>query len=279
MAKVMSIFKGVAKRKVNCEVILMTPKLAKSILETCNTGNRKLRAAHVRKLAGAMTRGEWNMNHQGIAFADTGRLLDGQHRLNAVIQSGKSVDFVVFHDLDEKTYRGMDKGAGRSHANSLGMDENLASILGKIYDLSNPRESATPDIIEKMDSVFGATASALLAMKSPTRKKVSNATVRAVATLRAMMNPSDRGYVFMAYHNMCRKGEGSELSRTTNKFLEICRSDSAGRSQSGGRDKFVAQAWIGLNPEKQNLSVIRVANPKKTSLEVQDFIMKAIANA
>ena len=68
--------------------------LAKEWLEK-NTFNRKLSRHTVNKYASDMKAGNWTLNHQGIAFDDAGVLVDGQHRLMAVIESGVTVPMMV----------------------------------------------------------------------------------------------------------------------------------------------------------------------------------------
>ena len=70
------------------EVVLVTPLLAKKWLER-NTDNRDIRPSVVTGLAESITRGEWVLSHQGIAFAKSGRLLDGQHRLLAIVEANR----------------------------------------------------------------------------------------------------------------------------------------------------------------------------------------------
>ena len=76
------------------------PKTAQKYLEA-RTLNRALNKSKVNTYAAAMSAGNWKTNHQGIALDETGRLIDGQHRLNAIVQSGKSVRMqVTRYELD-----------------------------------------------------------------------------------------------------------------------------------------------------------------------------------
>src|SRR3954467_14111979 len=67
-------------------LVEVTPDLAAQWLRA-NTGNRPVREAHVRSLAEEITADRWKVTHQGIAFSLSGRLMDGQHRLRAVIRA------------------------------------------------------------------------------------------------------------------------------------------------------------------------------------------------
>lgn len=66
---------------------LVTPKMAAEWLKL-NTANRKLRRWWASAIASAIKRGEYVCTHQGVAFSASGVLLDGQHRLVAIVVQG-----------------------------------------------------------------------------------------------------------------------------------------------------------------------------------------------
>lgn len=66
----------------------ITPEWAKKILETRNPKNRTMHRATVEKLVRDMKNGAFHLTHQGICFYESGDLADGQHRLQAGVESG-----------------------------------------------------------------------------------------------------------------------------------------------------------------------------------------------
>ena len=78
----------------NAYTVDVTPELAESWLETGKT-DRPVSERRIDNFAAQMETGQWRLNHNGIAFADNGTLLDGLHRLRAVIRSGKTVPMIV----------------------------------------------------------------------------------------------------------------------------------------------------------------------------------------
>jgi len=76
--------------------VVVTPEMARQILETCNySGQRSVSKSHVAKLAVQMRNGAWAPGSQ-IAFGLLDHkvtLVNGQHRLNAVIEVGQPVEF------------------------------------------------------------------------------------------------------------------------------------------------------------------------------------------
>ena len=74
---------------------IITPQWASQILETRNPKNRPISKPFVERMARDMVCGAFATTHQGIAFDENGDLLDGQHRLAAVVKSGKPIEMVV----------------------------------------------------------------------------------------------------------------------------------------------------------------------------------------
>src|SRR5687768_3937102 len=68
---------------------LVTPDRAKQMLLNVRDKNRSLKENSVQIYAEAMRRGDWQFNGDPIRFGADGKLFDGQHRLTAIIRSGK----------------------------------------------------------------------------------------------------------------------------------------------------------------------------------------------
>jgi hypothetical protein len=81
----------------------ISPEIAERYL-THNTRNRKVVAAHVDAIARDIRSGNWMMNAQPICFSRSGRLLNGQHRLSAVLQAGEAIEVPVMRGLPEEAY-------------------------------------------------------------------------------------------------------------------------------------------------------------------------------
>lgn len=81
----------------------------------------------VESYASDMARGRWGLSHQGLAFDEEGRLIDGQHRLWAVIKAGIPIKMMVTTGLPKSTNGGfsiptmdiIDRGKNRTVGNQL----------------------------------------------------------------------------------------------------------------------------------------------------------------
>lgn len=119
------------------EIIAVTPELAAKWLKQ-NTSNRHLRKRAIADYARDMVAGKWRLNGEAIKFATDGTLLDGQHRLHAVIESGVAIPFLVVTGLANETQETMDAGRKRSAADAFGLRGEahatvLASVLKRIW--------------------------------------------------------------------------------------------------------------------------------------------------
>lgn len=90
------------------EVVMVTPEVAQQWLQR-NTRNRTATEEYIQRLANAMERGEFQFNGDAIRFSRSGVLLDGQHRLAAIVRSRTPVQQVVVSGLDDDTQVTMDR--------------------------------------------------------------------------------------------------------------------------------------------------------------------------
>lgn len=110
----------------------VTPALAEKWLNQ-NTHNRNLRDKAVLAYARDMEAGNWAENGESIKFAKDGTLLDGQHRLSAVVLSGVTVKMFVVTGLDNGSQETMDDGRKRSLSDALHLrGESNAVVLGSL---------------------------------------------------------------------------------------------------------------------------------------------------
>lgn len=99
----------------------ITPEKAAELLKA-NTRNRKLRQSLVDLYASDMKAGLWLQTHQGIAINCDGTILDGQHRLAAIVASGVTITMLVARGVPASSQVAMDDHAKRSCADALTLD-------------------------------------------------------------------------------------------------------------------------------------------------------------
>jgi hypothetical protein len=97
---------------MNQQKELITPEIAERYLES-NAGNRPLSSARLDAYVQMMLQKRWVENPHGVVFSANGRLIDGQHRLAAIVKSGVSCVMWVARDAIEGTERVIDMGCPR----------------------------------------------------------------------------------------------------------------------------------------------------------------------
>jgi hypothetical protein len=101
------------KVAIEMKLVLVTPKLAKDTLEF-NTNNRILSPVRVDEFVWLIKNGLFQTTHQGIALDEDGILLDGQHRLAAIVKSNCSVYMWVAKGLTKEALLAIDTGKSRN---------------------------------------------------------------------------------------------------------------------------------------------------------------------
>lgn len=104
------------------DLVMMSPELAREALATM-VANRPVTMAHVRNLAGAIKSGEWRGSdtRELIKFSGDGRLIDGQHRLMAIIEAGVPIVVGVTFGCDPSVFDVLDTGRARSGGDVLAL--------------------------------------------------------------------------------------------------------------------------------------------------------------
>ena len=96
---------------------VITPEVASQMLEQ-NTMNRPISKPHVAFLKREMLSGRWKFNGDTITTNGTG-LIDGQHRLQACVESGVSFETLVVEGIPQSVFDTKDVGKRRSKADTL----------------------------------------------------------------------------------------------------------------------------------------------------------------
>lgn len=112
--KNMEVVNAETTKVISTEIMVITPEFANKLLER-NGCIRKIKPAVVKKYTDAILAGDFICTNVGIGLDKDGRLIDGQHRLAAVVKSGKSIKQVVCYYSHSGTakYIPIDRGVRR----------------------------------------------------------------------------------------------------------------------------------------------------------------------
>lgn len=111
----------------------ITPDVAKLYLGS-NISNRRVSRERVSYLAEQMKSGEWEISNDAICFDEDGALINGQHRLLALIEYGQPLQFLVGRGYNRDVFTIMDTGKNRSagdvfYINGVKNSTNTAAMV------------------------------------------------------------------------------------------------------------------------------------------------------
>jgi hypothetical protein len=105
--------------KTTAEIRTATKQLVDSLL-SMNIQNRPIKQGVVEKYARDIKAGKWMLTNQGIGVSDSGVLIDGQHRLEAIKSTGyPPVPILVVTGLSDGCKLAVDQHAKRSARDML----------------------------------------------------------------------------------------------------------------------------------------------------------------
>lgn len=106
------------KTNATVEIMDVSPEIASEWLSDMWDGQRMVRKTHIERLVSDMQSGRFSLSPDAILRVN-GKLANGQHRLRAVMKSGKSQPFLVMTSDDAELYKVIDAGIKRTVADGL----------------------------------------------------------------------------------------------------------------------------------------------------------------
>lgn len=248
-------------------VMRITPKDAERIL-TGNTGNRNVRVAQVASLANTIMNGGWVTTHQGIAISKSGKVLDGQHRLMAIIKSGIAVEIAVTTDVDDMAFRAIDTGITRNMRDIFGGDSRVIETIRLAASLHTGNAKVSADFFEPYyrSHLFNL-ATDLITHTGKTTKRFTTAGNK-LGTILATYTNLDTDYAFSQYR-ACALLDFDRMSRYVKSYFKYVSEN--GYSGSGSPDAGKAQinsvifSMKAFDEERKDLIQFRVLPSERAS--------------
>lgn len=189
--------------EIKTEIKQVTPVWADMVLKSANIDNRSMRQGWVKTLAGVIKRGEWQLTHQGIAFDTDGILIDGQHRLAAIVMSGQTVPVSVTTGLERKAFGAIDVHAKRSIGDLTRLPRKTAEVcrFAALLLYGEHQPSAT-QVSEIGNSGLAAISNELIDFCGTSRYVITAVPIRLTVCILANKYPSKKMNLFEAYRRM-----------------------------------------------------------------------------
>lgn len=117
------------------KIMRITPDKALDLLKHNLNRQRPMDKRLVEQIKRDIINGDFVTTHQGIALDDDGNLIDGQHRLQAIADSGRTVTMLVTTGMTRNAFSVVDTGKARTYR-----DYAITSGIGK----EDPLYASTP---------------------------------------------------------------------------------------------------------------------------------------
>lgn len=192
--------------KIQFTEMKIGPRLASKFLRSNSDDNRKLSNPTVKKYARDMTMNRWDLTAEPIMVTQCGELINGQHRLQAVVLSGKTIKFTLATVPDSSTFRVLDQGRARKNSDILGTSNTvlvpLNMFLRGVLNITAP----TPHDLEvARQTEIGATLFEIDSLVKPAGKLWKNSGVRAACAAAIVSGVVSKEEAFEAYRTISRK--------------------------------------------------------------------------
>lgn len=139
-------------QQVTVSIDMTDPSAAKSLLGL-NTQNRRIRPLHVASIASDYATGNYTFTGSPVVVSNDGVLLDGQHRLLAIIKADVTIPLLIVRGVKAQSQINIDTGQRRKFGDVLTLrgysdGKNLASLVAHAYRWEkgekNPAGSVRP---------------------------------------------------------------------------------------------------------------------------------------
>ena len=103
-----------------CEIVNLTPAMAEAMF-ALNTNNRHALASRITQYADLMRQGKWRLTAEGLGVSTHDVIINGGHRLQAIMASGCTVPMTIWFGCDPDEFMVVDGGRSRGADQLLAM--------------------------------------------------------------------------------------------------------------------------------------------------------------
>jgi hypothetical protein len=223
-----------------------------------NRGNRNIVQAHVAAMARDIGNGRWMFNAQPICFSRSGRLLNGQHRLSAVLEAGQPIEVLVMRNLPEEAFETYDKQAKKAPAVDEMFDDfgdkaliSATAVLLWRREMKPPGQpNATPTAAEIRDVI--QTHPDLMRLRGFARKMVryGRASALAYAAYKVLRDDPQMGKVFLdRLETAANLPPGHIIIKLRDRLIDLRKADQSNQIDEvlNAWEKFRRKPGIPIN--------------------------------
>lgn len=268
---------------IRFELMNITVEMAAKWLRENNEGNRAIRPSVVKKYAQDLILGYWRLTHQCVAFDSQGRLIDGQHRLSAIVLANKSMTaYVAYYDSREEAMKlPIDMQATRAMYDVLQVSRRDQETCAALYRYLVPYTSQSVASLDMMVTGLRNELDWVHACVTTTVKQRSAAPARAAIVTLLREFPHEKEDLCRLY----RAFVGMDLEGLPSSIMALIKNLDGASLLSGGGGKCQKELYLrvyyAFHPRNRSVKVIRLADQdalmreiRKTTAETMKGIIK-----
>lgn len=223
---------------VRSVAVYLNPETAKAMLAR-NVRNRKLSDQVVEKYVEEILNDEWRLTPAAVGFDSEGTLVDGQHRLSAIVKAGMTVPMVITTGLPVAAQEKVDRQRRRSLFDALylsGQVRNrkwveIATCLARRTVSSNSGSTPPDSVVKQALEIHKVAITAITDfMGEKSVKGISQASFLAAAVLYHEIN-AEKCLEFM---DAIRTGAGLALDHPALRLRKLLMGESVLHSMPRG---------------------------------------------
>ena len=230
----------------------ITPETARLYLEFNSNQQRSIRYGWVRSLSKMIKDGDFILTHQSIAFDKTGALIDGQHRLLAIVDAEKPARIMVTRGVDPEAWHATDQGVVRTAKEVTGLERRSAEsarfIAKMVFNEGRPSSKKMIDITR---SRLGMKIEEIRKHAPSLPRYYAQVPMLVIASLRDLISDSDDA------KNQYRALTIQDFDSMSSASKALCRQVTSGVARKTGPDMY-CRAWVVFDPKRAGLSKIQV---------------------
>jgi hypothetical protein len=193
---------------VASSIEVITPEKAQGWLEANTFVNRRVRDTHVKMIASEIREGRWKLNGEAIVFDPQGNLLDGQHRLWAIIEANRAVSSVVVRNITPDAFATLDSGVKRTAGDVLsasGIKNGMSAaaaiklvhfVMSNDHNILNKMSNA--ETLALMDRYVGIEEASTLVCNTTQARRIMAGTPLAATMYFALQVDRDKALDFLS---------------------------------------------------------------------------------
>lgn len=247
--------------------VTITPEMAETLLSK-NARNRVISKHNVDMMVKDIKNGKYELTHEAIAIAEDGSLVDGQHRLMAIKESGIPVKTMICYNAVRSTK--INKGVKRTPRQSLlmsgliekeSMENNpfTQSLIRTIITFTSGQKAAGLISDDDLHDIYAQYSDDLFPI------------LETVAHKKSMTWVPTKSAIFM-YCLLCAYKSGCPL-RTIQDFYEIVRTGSFDVDSDVEKTRAKSSVLLYINYAR-GLSI----TARSSSDRVEEFIKKTMSS-